>query len=272
MNNFTVPMGRVVNGQEAAPHQFPWLVAVRCLGSDPEITDNDGQGWFCTGSLITESHVLTAGHCVYGCNGGFDISIGAHSLEDVDNDPAAFVVNVAPTDGLQYNEPNYGPLTARNDIAVIPLPETVTLNENVQLSCLPERRGNQNIDYLAGELATVTGWGKTSDQSDSASDVLNFARDRPIITNGQCANVYSSIRENHICINTTGEEFFEAIGVCNGDSGGPLNLQTEEFGKYIQVGVASFVSSAGCESGFPHAFARVTEHLDFIASRTGLDL
>ena len=31
---------------------------------------------------------------------------------------------------------------------------------------------------------------------------------------------------------------------------------------YIQVGVTSFVSSAGCESGNPHGFSRVAEHLE----------
>ena len=30
----------------------------------------------------------------------------------------------------------------------------------------------------------------------------------------------------------------------------------------IQVGVTSFVSSAGCESGNPHGFSRVAEHLE----------
>ena len=31
---------------------------------------------------------------------------------------------------------------------------------------------------------------------------------------------------------------------------------------YVQVGVTSFVSSAGCESGNPHGFSRVAEHLE----------
>jgi len=264
-------MGRVVNGAEAEPHQFPWLAVVNCLGSDENLVDNDGRGWLCTGSLISEGHILTAGHCVYGCNGGFDIALGAHSRSEVGTDPDALVVNVEPTDGLQYNEPDFGPLRLKNDIAVIPLAEPVTLNDNIQLSCLPERRGNQDIDYLAGELATVTGWGRTSDEANGGADVPNFARDRPIIENGVCGQFWSSVEDNIICINTTGEEFMEGIGVCNGDSGGPLNLQTEEFGKYIQVGVVSFGPTL-CESGLPHGFARVTEHLDFIARRTGLDI
>lgn len=264
---FSGQPGRVVGGSEAAPHQFPWLATVNCLGSDPELTNNDGRGWLCTGSFITESHVLTAGHCVYGCNGGFDIYAGAHDRTNVQNDPDALVIGVAPTDGLQYNRADYRPLLLRNDIAVIPLPAPLELNENVQLSCLPERR-TEDIDYLEGQLATVTGWGKTSDAANGAPAVPNYARDRPIISNADCAQTYgSNIIDNIVCIDTS-----DRIGVCNGDSGGPLNLQTSTFGQYIQIGVASFVANAGCESGLPHGFARVTEHLDFISERTGLDL
>ena len=43
-----------------------------------------------------------------------------------------------------------------------------------------------------------------------------------------------------------------------GDSGGSLNMrQAGAENKWTQVGVASFVSSNGCESGDPHGFTRV---------------
>merc|ERR1712130_910385 len=61
--------------------------------------------------------------------------------------------------------------------------------------------------------------------------------------------------------------------VCNGDSGGTLNIRQSEGGnKWTQVGVTSFVSSAGCESGNPHGFSRVAEHLQWVETVTGLSL
>lgn len=39
--------------------------------------------------------------------------------------------------------------------------------------------------------------------------------------------------------------------------------------RYVQVGIASYVSSAGCQSGFPDGYARVTEFLDYITAQTG---
>lgn len=51
------PDTRIVGGQEAVPHEWPWVVS---LGW-PDVFGK----YFhtCTGSLITEQWVLTAGHC-----------------------------------------------------------------------------------------------------------------------------------------------------------------------------------------------------------------
>jgi len=52
------------------------------------------------------------------------------------------------------------------------------------------------------------------------------------------------------------------------DSGGALVVQDR--GGFIQIGVASFRSSAGCASGFPLGFARVTSFRDWIREHTGI--
>jgi secreted trypsin-like serine protease len=53
-----------------------------------------------------------------------------------------------------------------------------------------------------------------------------------------------------------------------GDSGGALVDQSGN--GYTQIGVVSFVSSAGCASGYPSGYTRVTSHVDWIRSNTGL--
>merc|ERR1712004_28000 len=94
---------------------------------------------------------------------------------------------------------------------------------------------------------------------------LGSSSDRP----AACADYYGSIIYSGImCIDSAGGK-----GVCNGDSGGTLNIRQSEGGnKWTQVGVTSFVSSAGCESGNPHGFSRVAEHLEWIETVTGLSL
>lgn len=46
---------RVVGGNEANAHEFPWLVGLT----------NNGE-FICGASLITRSHLLTAAHCIHG--------------------------------------------------------------------------------------------------------------------------------------------------------------------------------------------------------------
>ena len=48
--------GRIIGGLEAPPHQNPWMVK---LGSAHNNTCGK-----CGGTLISNKHVITAGHCV----------------------------------------------------------------------------------------------------------------------------------------------------------------------------------------------------------------
>ncbi|KAI4465909.1 chymotrypsin-related [Holotrichia oblita] len=118
----------------------------------------------------------------------------------------------------------------------------------------------------AGVTVTVSGWGRTSDTIPSISNILNYVS-LTTISNAQCAAVYGSqvIISSTIC----------AVGnphhsTCNGDSGGPLIDVSG--GSLRQVGVVSFVSSAGCASGHPSGYVRTESFLDWIAQNTGLNV
>ena len=54
--------------------------------------------------------------------------------------------------------------------------------------------------------------------------------------NDRCKQLFSNVNEGMICIDTDADtEAGENVGVCSGDSGGPLNLQ-EGPGQYMTVG------------------------------------
>jgi secreted trypsin-like serine protease len=56
-----------------------------------------------------------------------------------------------------------------------------------------------------------------------------------------------------------------------GDGGGPL-VYKESDGAYTQVGIVSFISTAGCEQGYPAGFTRVNCYLRWIDDITGIIL
>lgn len=91
---------------------------------------------------------------------------------------------------------------------------------------------------------------------------MNYAR-LQVISNTVCANVYgtSVVTSKTICVSTP-----SGTSTCQGDSGGPLALESSQ----LLIGVTSFVSSAGCASGNPAGFVRVTSYLDWIKSHTGI--
>ena len=59
---------KVVSGQTASPHSWPWQVSFRRTGSTFH---------FCGGSLISDQWVVTAAHCVQGkAASGLSIRLG----------------------------------------------------------------------------------------------------------------------------------------------------------------------------------------------------
>jgi secreted trypsin-like serine protease len=72
------------------------------------------------------------------------------------------------------------------------------------------------------------------------------------------------------CNTTTWYIARDLYPVLQGDSGGPL--VTEIDGVYNQIGVVSFIASAGCQLGYPDGFARVTSFLDWIESVTCISI
>lgn len=171
-----------------------------------------------------------------------EIFLGA-TRRDQPNEPGQ--IRFIATDRIlheQYDGSNFN-----NDIAVLQIP-TAPLSAFIQIVGLAFDLENT----FAGEQATVSGWGRTTDTG-AASQELNHVT-VSVITNVQCALTFGNIViASTVCT---------AAATCNGDSGGPLVIDNQ------QIGVVSFGAAASC-SGFPSGYGRVSHFRDWIRTATG---
>ncbi|XP_046400892.1 transmembrane protease serine 9-like [Ischnura elegans] len=238
---------RITGGEQATHGQFPWQALISM--------DNS---YVCGGSLISDTWVLTAGHCGYQFS-TFVIILGAQDAFDNSEDGR----QVFQTRDVTVHE-DYDPDTINNDISLLRLPKSAQVTQYVNIIALPPR--SMQGDDLVGQKLTVSGWGKQSDSASGIGEFLNYVT-MPVMTNEECSNTFGDvITPSKICTDTTGGH-----SSCNGDSGGPLILQGSD-GRYVEVGIVSFGASAGCEKGYPDAFTRVTSFLDWIETNSGISV
>jgi len=241
------PHTRIVGGEEAAQHQWPWQVAIHV---------NDA--FFCGGSIISESYILTAAHCLEDAE-FFTVMAGAH---DIGKASEPHRVEIFSDNGIAH--PQYDPESLENDIALIELPMPAPLNDYIKLACLPEKGDT----VTEGDLASVTGWGAITNHSILHNDILHMVHDLPAITNEDCIRVYGIVGDGAVCLSGKGGK-----GPCKGDSGGPMiGRETGSEGPgqiWTQHGVVSFGPGLGygCQSGLPNGFTRTEYYLDWIISQ-----
>ncbi|XP_058837324.1 brachyurin-like [Topomyia yanbarensis] len=242
------PERRVTNGQEATPGQFPYQIALLS-------TFSAGTG-LCGGSVLTNNYILTAAHCVQNALGGTAI-IGAHNRINTEPSQQRIAFGSA---GIVIHA-GYTPTNIRNDIAVVRLNSAIVFNDRVQPTRIPAASDGRQF---AGETATVSGFGRTSDASQATSAVIMFASN-PVMTQADCLSSWGGntniIQAQNICMSGAGGR-----SACNGDSGGPLTVA--DGGSSLQVGIVSFGSAAGCSIGMPSVYVRVTFFREWIVNNS----
>ncbi len=226
------PAQPIIGGQVAAPGEFPFQVALLAAGTRTQ---------FCAGVFVASRWVMTAAHCV---DEGLDpdsLTVLAGTNEVSRGGEALKVVRIVVHPGFSA-EASYA-----NDVALLELggqymyPRIELLTPAGAALAAP------------GTLATVVGWGYTSNGGPS-SDVLKKLQAR-IISNDECrTQLGAHIRDVTVCAGTPGS----SEATCNGDSGGPLMAPFRS--RWKLVGIVSFGASICFQ---PSAFARVSALADF---------
>ena len=150
-------------GGETLSHAYPWMASLWIWG----------QRHNCGGSLVSNFHVLTAGHCIEVADGtpvepaGIRVVLGAHDLdkrpflESQKHQVRQAVVHP------QYT--NYGGITPRYDFALLLLKHRVIYTEHIRPICLPQM---PPLEWGGGDVLTATGWGATKQDNTSPPSKL----------------------------------------------------------------------------------------------------
>lgn len=213
---------------------------------------NESSEFLCSGTLIKADIILTAAHCARELSkGSIDrrwISVGSNGYSPEDS---IFWNNV---DSVWWN-PRFSSETLANDVGLIKLSYPVSSEVASPLALsLPSI-------YTATKSTTsfsIYGWGV--DQNGDNPSILQKAN---LSLQEKAAKKFYRTQFNPVTMIAAGgwnsnERTYS--GGCHGDSGGPLVGNYK--GKTILLGVTSYVSSKGCDTGSPTVFARVSYFLN----------
>jgi Trypsin len=242
----------------------------------------DASGEFshrCSGSLISPTKFVTAGHCTDAASGAvtarvyFQQDAGAHydpvtQLDPVSGYPefcaAGTLGTLCATSSklFNYGFDDFAGFPNTHDAGVVILDQAISLPEYGQLPLagtldgLDKRRGNKNTIF------TVSGYGLSlNTQAQSANPDISF-RSRLMAT-ATLVNLNSALNDG-FNVQTQGNGSGRG-GTCSGDSGGPVFLG--DASSNLIVAVTSFGLNAICRGvDFAYRIDR-QEVLDWINSQ-----
>ena len=282
---------RVIGGVVSEPGAWPWQVALMIAGRD---RSPDSQ--FCGGTMILDTWVLTAAHCITQDDGSLNdaakiaIQSGSNRLGEGDLRRVAAI----------FRHEDYNPAILDNDIALLKLAEPIQQTSGPVGAI---KVIGQNQPTPEGP-AVVVGWG-FMEQDKMPIDLMET--DIGIVPNAACnkgmaaqtrrevgsyllsvgqanripmekleeayeiiiANLGNSLNDNMICAGVAAG----GRDSCYGDSGGPLMVRQGD-GSWLQVGVVSWgrpvFGNTKQRCGHPELYAvytRLSNYFDWIANK-----
>lgn len=235
---------QVVGGTAVFPTDYPSVVAIETefVGSDNNLY------WAgCTGTVLSPTKVLTAGHCTV--NMSFGTTWVFAGMSNINTDTGGFVARVGST----WTDPtfNYDKIYPTQTAAPVDDVSVLTLKDTLPAAYVPVTLAAQGAaDPAAGTSATIVGYGLTGANNDDYG-VLRAAA-APIQSDTTCAAAWPGTAAKfdgtrQLCAGTLASGTVTPVNSCNGDSGGPIF--TGAVGALTEVGITDW-GPADCTSTY----------------------
>uniref|UniRef100_A0A8C8B6Q4 Serine protease 57 n=1 Tax=Otus sunia TaxID=257818 RepID=A0A8C8B6Q4_9STRI len=207
---------RIIGGKVVAPHSRPFIASIQV----------DGQH-VCGGFLVWPKWVMTAG--------GHAPPRGSQQVFGI-------------ADSIAH--PHYNPLAVDNDIRLLRLNRSATLNKYVKRIRLP----SPHVDLKPGTVCYVMGWGDTSNYGDQPAELMETST--TIIKRSFCRTLWrGKVSPNMLCGASRNATL---QGVCAGDSGGPLIFKDKVYG------IVSFSGERCGDRRYPDIYTKISNYIDWV--------
>lgn len=225
--------------------EWPWHAA---------ILEKPQDLYVCGATLIDESWILTAAHCVddylpfvSGIREILKVRLGEYDVSTTSE----------PLPHVEFNisdikiHPDFNNATLVNDIALLRLDQPARRKQNIDVVCVarPEELPREELT-----ACVVTGWGRRSEESEHSVVLKEISV--PLWEQADCAAALRSqfgpgysLPDSAVCAGASGRD------ACDGDGGGPLVCESN--GQWYQVGIVSFGIGCGRE-GVPGVYTMVS--------------
>jgi hypothetical protein len=207
--------------------------------------------WRCSGTIISPTVFLTAGHCVFGAS-------HARVWFDAKITPATGYPYSGGSTGTPIPHPSYNDFAtfpATHDVGVVILDQRVKASKYGVVAQLGELDRLQNRRGLQNYTFDIVGYGLQGVLPDYQADKERYAGDVKLNNLGSAYTDGYNIQVSSNPGNNSG-------GLCFGDSGGPVFLD----GTNVVVAVNSFVLNNYCRGNGYSYRTDISDTQDFLAN------
>ncbi|XP_014738363.1 PREDICTED: serine protease 57 [Sturnus vulgaris] len=225
---------QIIGGKAAAPHSRPFIASIQMDGEH-----------VCGGFLVWPKWVMTAAHCLIPRRSpSVRVVLGAHRLQEPEESQQIFSV----VESIAH--PLYNPRAVDNDIRLLQLNRSATLNKYVKRIRLP----SPHIDLKPGTVCYVMGWGDTSNFGDQPTELMET--NTTIVKRSLCRTLWrGKVSANMLCGASRNATL---QGVCAGDSGGPLVFKDKVYG------IVSFSGERCGDRRYPDIYTKISNYIEWV--------